>query len=53
MGVLRIAVLLRSKYKGLLMILSQFISGLAPFSPGGVHVDGHLNLLADGFAHQG
>ena len=53
MEVLRIAVLLSSKYKGLLMILFPFISGLTPFSPGGVHVDGHFNLFAGGFAHQG
>jgi len=40
-----------SKYKELLIILFQFIPGLAQFSPGSVNVYGHLNLLACRFAH--
>ncbi len=39
--------------KKLFVILFSVLSGLAQFSPGSVYVDGHLNLFACGFAHQG
>ena len=38
---------------GLLIILFPFLPDLAQFSPGSAYGDGHLNLLARRFAHQG
>jgi len=43
----------RERGAGSMIILFPVLPGLNQFSPGGVHVDRRLDLLANGLAHQG